>query len=519
MPKLPSAFTLQGIIQKIAGSAYIPAVGYAYVAESEEESKHEFASISLAVGKKNAAHADEVDSQTQFPASSLSKIVFTYLVLQLVKEGKIRLDEPLRGILEYERFKVGGEYPEKAKKITAQHILSHTTGLPNFGSGSDLSSPLLFDSQSALGEGYSYSGEAFYYLQQVIEKRMETDLETLAQKYVFGPSALGMKRSTFLPPSKGDTKVVAVHTELGQPMSIYVGNPLINAAGSLLTTADDFSKFMIAWLKNMDAPFFKDAFKPISNNNFTCGLGWHIYKNQNEVIAYQYGENPNTRSFIAINVTMRKGAVFFTNSANGMSIANQLLSSPALVPIGNIREIFERKGDIQNDEPGWQETMAGKIAEAQNSFDEAQDYFKKAVETALKLAPEDKSKKRRLKWFNAVRQQMHEKTAVASLKMFEGTYTNSHKDKVEIFIKENALVHQQFGQETKLVRVTKTDFLPEKDQSFKISFDNHKMVQRDVQGRRKFLSKDDVSTELKKQENQQDAVVEQEDGSYHQPKR
>ena len=55
-----------------------------------------------------------VDGKTRFPASSLSKIAFTYLVLQLVKDKQIDLDEPLYKILEYDRFKVDGEYPEKA---------------------------------------------------------------------------------------------------------------------------------------------------------------------------------------------------------------------------------------------------------------------------------------------------------------------------------------------------------------------------------------------------------------------
>lgn len=73
--------------------------------EPREGSKHEFVSTSLAIGKKSTdADRSEVDNDTQFPASSLSKIVFTYLVLQLVKEGHITLDDPLHDTLQYERF-------------------------------------------------------------------------------------------------------------------------------------------------------------------------------------------------------------------------------------------------------------------------------------------------------------------------------------------------------------------------------------------------------------------------------
>jgi CubicO group peptidase (beta-lactamase class C family) len=540
-------------LQKIIESAHIPAVGYAYV-EPTEESKQEFESTSITFGKKTAQSTDAVDGHTRFPASSLSKIVFTYLVLQLVKAGKIALDEPLHKILQYERFKVDGKYPKKAEELTAQDVLSHTTGLPNLGSGSDLTSTLSF-AESKLGEEYSYSGEAFLYLQKVVEKKMEKDLETLAQEYVFKP--LGMDDSTFLPQPEEAYNIVAVYTELGKRVSIYESlphlkyelelmsssfdlskaekgkiylsenprkyyvkgmsglasippeidltnlatklknpsfrsailaitsraghTPHLNAAGSLLTTAHDFSKFMAAWLNNMDDPIFKQAFEPRNAYSIgkTCGLGWHIYKNKGEIIAYQYGENPNTRAFVAINITTKKGAAFFANSKNGESIANQLLNSPAYVPIGDLQEVFKELRYSQSDQPGWQETLEGKIAEDQATseveFEKAKNFFEKA----LKLAPEDKSKQLRLEWFTVVHQQ---KIVTASLKTFEGKYKNPYNDEVEIFIHDNSLIYKQLGQETKLVQISETDFLPEKDQSFTISFKNDQMSKLVIQG-------------------------------------
>uniref|UniRef100_A0A2H5FN91 Uncharacterized protein n=1 Tax=Legionella sainthelensi TaxID=28087 RepID=A0A2H5FN91_9GAMM len=86
----------------------------------------------------------------------------------------------------------------------------------------------------------------------------------MAQEYVFAP--LEMSRSTFMPTSEDDDNVVAVHTEPGKPTSIYVGEPLVNAAGSLLTTVDDFSKFMVAWLENMNVPLIEQAFEPTSTD-------------------------------------------------------------------------------------------------------------------------------------------------------------------------------------------------------------------------------------------------------------
>ncbi|MGM9455063.1 hypothetical protein ACTAZI_17205 [Legionella bozemanae] len=57
-------------------------------------------------------------------------------------------------------------------------------------------------------------------------------------------------------------------------------------------------------------------------------------------------------------------------------------------------------------------------------------------------------------------------------------------------IREGSLIFKQFDQEIKLVRLTENEFLPEKDQSFKIRFDGEQMSISFVHGGRdKFLSK------------------------------
>ena len=67
----------QSALQSLADIGHIPAVSYTHV---ETQGEDNVVRASIAVGKKNA-----VDDRTQFPASSLSKIMFTYLVLQLAK--------------------------------------------------------------------------------------------------------------------------------------------------------------------------------------------------------------------------------------------------------------------------------------------------------------------------------------------------------------------------------------------------------------------------------------------------
>ena len=551
------AYTARAL-KTIADTGHVPAVSYAYV---ESQGRDQVVSTAMAVGKKNAEHDDSktnaVDNRTQFPASSLSKIVFTYLVLQLAKiehgfelmssldnmsnakEGTIYLsdnpkayfvkgmeqaiflpesmdltnldqkiqdadfrnsilaitsnaghtseihfdlDKPLHDILPYEKFLVDGQYPQKAKELTARHVLSHTSGLPNFGPTP--SSTLKFN-DSELGTGYSYSGESFLYLQRAIETQMGKDLETLAQEYVFQP--LGMERSTFLPPTTVDNNIVTVHTDLGRPTSIYLCDPPLNAAASFLTTGEDFSKFMAAWLQNMEDPIIKQAFEPIDPTaSDSCGLGWHIYKNKDEVIAYQFGLNLNTRAFVAINVTEKKGAAFFTNSENGMSIVNQIFSSTDLAPVSDLHELCENMHYTQSTEPGWSETISGKIAEHEGKPEEARYYF----ERALELSPLDESKKKRLDWFDKVHDPSPVQEFNTALKVFTGNYQNPRNDNIDIFVRDGSLIFKECGQEQKFVRISENEFLPEKDQSFKIRFDGNQMsISYVYGGPDKFLSK------------------------------
>jgi CubicO group peptidase (beta-lactamase class C family) len=81
-----------------------------------------------------------VEQDTVFGAASLSKPVFSYLVLKLIADKKLStadgkpfdLDTPISEILPIEEFygkEVSSEFSVEAKKITPRMVLSHTTGL------------------------------------------------------------------------------------------------------------------------------------------------------------------------------------------------------------------------------------------------------------------------------------------------------------------------------------------------------------------------------------------------------
>ena len=71
--------------------------------------------------------AQPVSDETMFEAASLGKPVFAYAMLRLVDAGVIDLDRPL-----YDYLPLPETNNARMRRVTARHVLSHTTGLPNW---------------------------------------------------------------------------------------------------------------------------------------------------------------------------------------------------------------------------------------------------------------------------------------------------------------------------------------------------------------------------------------------------
>jgi CubicO group peptidase (beta-lactamase class C family) len=183
---------------------------------------------------------------TVFRAASLSKPVFSYLVMKLVDEGLFGLDQPLGDYIDPPFT----SYPEYASlkgdarcaALTPAVLLSHAPGFPNWRRPRWTGPlPFLFEP----GREFSYSGEGYHLLQFLIEKKTGRDLTTLAKEKVFVP--LGMARSSFLWEGRFDDDF-AVDLEAGLGPLIRRSKTFAVSAGSLLSNASDYAKFLVAAL-------------------------------------------------------------------------------------------------------------------------------------------------------------------------------------------------------------------------------------------------------------------------------
>jgi CubicO group peptidase (beta-lactamase class C family) len=287
-------------------------------------------------GVRDAKSGQPVTEETIFEAASLSKPVFAYGVLKLVDQGKLDLDTPLTKYLSPPYI----EGDDRLEKITARYVLSHRTGLPNWrGDGNALTI------RFTPGERFSYSGEGFVYLQKVVEKVTGRALNDYMTEAVFVP--LRMKSSSYVWRDDYDARTATGHDGDGQTRE--KSRPKEgNAAASLHTTARDYALFVDAVMKGtglkpktvrqMETPQIAvdpectnctdRAPKELSRNVF-WGLGWGVQETEQGESLWHWGDNGAFKCVVVFYPKRKIGMVLFTNSENGLSIA-QAVEAEAL---------------------------------------------------------------------------------------------------------------------------------------------------------------------------------------------
>ncbi|CZG38485.1 Beta-lactamase [Legionella pneumophila] len=362
----------------------IPALKADQLQHIKQETGHQF-------------HPQKIDEGTQFGAASLSKPVFFYLILKLIEANSsqkealglqdFNLDTPLYKLLP--GFEQGNEL---AKKIKVGDVLSHQTGVSNLSQGPDRPE-ILFEP----GKEFGYAGFPLLYLQLALEQQTGKSLQELAQEFVFTPC--DMKNSDYLikgtylsPKDLSEKSGIPKETIMawtkegwlksfpikGQDRQFYspqmiqraqlidnlkeqewtnsqIGKRLARptplfpidtnelssiSANSLRTTAEDYAKFMLAWMndeklsKYLTTPVVKltkDGWARAVGieeerlNNLAWGHGIGLQLEHGEVTAvFHNGDMNQWRAVITMNPQTKTGTVFFSNSHNGDVLTQEI---------------------------------------------------------------------------------------------------------------------------------------------------------------------------------------------------
>jgi CubicO group peptidase (beta-lactamase class C family) len=318
-PKQESLATiLEREIPRLMELANIPGLSMAVVQDNQIFWKKAF-------GVKSRDTNEAVDENTMFEAASLSKTVTAYAAMRLVERGELDMDKPL-----FEYFP-NQEYPrlagdERYKKITARLVLTHTTGLPNWGS----------QLMREPGLQYAYSGEGFLYLGRTIEQITGMSLQEFAQKEIFDP--LGMAHTSYVWNETYAANGACGHDRHGKVNELRK-NTDPNGGASLLTTATDYATFICAVLNakglseetvdQMTSSQVQVTVRRESADLFAnvfWGWGWGVQPGNAGFGFWHWGDNGDLRAYTVTYKDLGKGFVYFANSNSGLAIAEAVTS-------------------------------------------------------------------------------------------------------------------------------------------------------------------------------------------------
>jgi CubicO group peptidase (beta-lactamase class C family) len=184
---------------------------------------------------------------TKFRLGSITKQFTATLILQLVEQGKIKLDGKLIDYLPDYRKDTG-------EKVTIHHLLSHTSGIPSYtalpGFAQNISrNPFTVDDfvkkytsgdlEFEPGTKFAYNNSGYFLLGAIIEKVTGKPYEQVVKENIFDP--IGMKNSGYDHWGTIISKRATGYTKspAGYDTAPYLDMSIPYAAGSLYSTVED----------------------------------------------------------------------------------------------------------------------------------------------------------------------------------------------------------------------------------------------------------------------------------------
>lgn len=183
--------------------------------------------------------------QTVFRLASLTKQFTAVAIMMLQERGKLNTGDPVCKYLD--------NCPATWQPVTIRHLLTHTSGIPNYTSFPDFAktamSPATHESfigrvkdkplDFAPGEKFNYNNTGYYLLGVVVERAAGKSYEDFVQENIFSP--LGMKNTGFDHPRRIIKNRAAGYE--GQEEMVY-NAPYIDmsngySAGFIVSTTED----------------------------------------------------------------------------------------------------------------------------------------------------------------------------------------------------------------------------------------------------------------------------------------
>ena len=307
---------------------------------------------------------------TKFRLGSISKQFTALLIVKLAEEGKLKLDVPITTYLP--------DYPKATgDKITIHHLLTHTSGIPNYTSAPNFfkdksrdpftpeefvktfsSLPLEFTP----GEKFQYSNSGYFLLGYIIEKVSGKSYEQYLQETILTP--LKMVNSGYDHADIILKNRAAGYEKKGKQIinAFYLDMSIPYAAGSLYSTVEDLYLWdqALYTTKLLSEKSMESLFKPyIKAGNGFYGYGWFLEEEPNgdkaKLKVVEHGGGINGFNTVISRIPADKNLVVLLNNTGGTILDemnagirailyNQPLKQPKRSLAFELLDVFSQKG-------------------------------------------------------------------------------------------------------------------------------------------------------------------------------
>ncbi|HEX8091104.1 MAG TPA: serine hydrolase domain-containing protein [Blastocatellia bacterium] len=301
--------------------------------------------VSRGYGFANLEDETPNTPQTKFRLGSITKQFTATAIMMLEERGKLSAQDSI--------CKYVTDCPQAWQAVTIRHLLSHTSGVPNFTSfpeySKTMTQPTTVDSLIARfknkpldfqpGERWSYSNSGYVLLGHIIEKLSGKSYEAFLQENIFDP--LKMTNTGYDSPARIIKRRAAGYMPRGNVLinAPYLDMTIPHAAGALYSTVEDLYLWDQALYteKLISKKSFDAMFTPVKND---YGYGWGINK-QYGLTRISHGGGINGFATYISRYPEAKAVVIVLSNfahANPQAIATELakmaLADKMFLPVG-----------------------------------------------------------------------------------------------------------------------------------------------------------------------------------------
>jgi len=284
----------------------------------------------------------KVTRKTNFRLASITKQFTATAILLLAREGKLDINDPAGKHI--------SPWPAYASGVTIRHLLTHTSGLPDYDNDVPDTTPQLTDAdvlafvqkQNALlfapGAKYSYSNTAYAILALIVEQASRQTFPAFLKARIFQP--LGMKDTVAHVEGKDTVKNRAYghsRTATGWKRNDQSATSAVLGDGGIYSNLNDLAKWVRALdeCKLLDCKTLTQSWTTAKLNDGTptnYGFGWRLETRDAQRVISHTGETRGFRNALLRYPEKKIVVILLTNRNEGTPAVEAAKAAKEFLP-------------------------------------------------------------------------------------------------------------------------------------------------------------------------------------------